>query len=91
MNFSVILVTLPDIMQLCSWYIFCTVDGLSLAVVGYSAGFFCAFDSLFAVAIIIAFLFFCVVPVLGAGGARGVMVSIVGNGHGNTSSNPGRD
>ena len=25
------------------------------------------------------------------GGARGVMVSVVGNGHGNTSSNPGRD
>ena len=24
-------------------------------------------------------------------GARGVMVIIVGNGHGNTSSNPGRD
>ena len=61
MNFSVILVTLPDlIVQLCSWYIFCTVDvgGLSLGVVGYSVGFFCVFDSLFAVAIIIAFLFF---------------------------------
>ena len=26
-----------------------------------------------------------------AGGARGVMVIVVGNGHGNTSSNPGRD
>ena len=25
------------------------------------------------------------------GGARGVMVIVVGNGHGNTSSNPGRD
>ena len=25
------------------------------------------------------------------GGARGVMVSVVGNGHGDTSSNPGRD
>ena len=25
------------------------------------------------------------------GGARGVMVIIVGNGHGDTSSNPGRD
>ena len=61
--------TLPDlIVQPCSWYIFCTVDvgGLSLAVVEYSAGFFCVFDSLFAVAIVIAFLF-CVVSVLGAG------------------------
>ena len=26
-----------------------------------------------------------------SGGARGVMVIIAGNGHGNTSSNPGRD
>ena len=26
-----------------------------------------------------------------SGGARGVMVIIVGNGHGDTSSNPGRD
>ena len=25
------------------------------------------------------------------GGARGVMVIVVGNGHGNTSSNPGPD
>ena len=25
------------------------------------------------------------------GGARGVMVTVVGNGHGDTSSNPGRD
>ena len=25
------------------------------------------------------------------GGASGVMVTIIGNGHGNTSSNPGRD
>ena len=25
------------------------------------------------------------------GGARGVMVIVVGNGHGNMSSNPGRD
>ena len=25
------------------------------------------------------------------GGARGVVVIVVGNGHGNTSSNPGRD
>ena len=25
------------------------------------------------------------------GGVRGVMVIVVGNGHGNTSSNPGRD
>ena len=25
------------------------------------------------------------------GGARGVMVIIIGNGHGDTSSNPGRD
>ena len=25
------------------------------------------------------------------GGARGVMVIVVGNGHGDTSSNPGRD
>ena len=51
--------TLPDlIVQLCSWYIFCTIDvgGLSLGV----------FDSLFIVAIVIA-LFFCVVSVLGAG------------------------
>ena len=30
-------------------------------------------------------MFFCL------GGARGVMVIVVGNGHGNTSSNPGRD
>ena len=29
--------------------------------------------------------------VLLSGGARGVMVIVVGNGHGNTSSNPGRD
>ncbi len=27
----------------------------------------------------------------GFGGARGVMVIVVGNGHGDTSSNPGRD
>ena len=27
----------------------------------------------------------------GIGGARGVMVIVVGNGHGNTSSNPGQD
>ena len=26
-----------------------------------------------------------------SGGARGVMVIVVGNGHGDTSSNPGRD
>ena len=26
-----------------------------------------------------------------SGGARGVMVILVGNGHGDTSSNPGRD
>ena len=26
-----------------------------------------------------------------AGGARGVMITVVGNGHGETSSNPGRD
>ena len=26
-----------------------------------------------------------------AGGARGVVVIVVGNGHGDTSSNPGRD
>ena len=26
-----------------------------------------------------------------AGGARGVMVTVLGNGHGDTSSNPGRD
>ncbi len=26
-----------------------------------------------------------------SGGARGVMVIVVGNGYGNTSSNPGRD
>ena len=25
------------------------------------------------------------------GGARGIMVIVVGNGHGDTSSNPGRD
>ena len=25
------------------------------------------------------------------GGARGVMVTVVGNGHGNKSSNPGQD
>ena len=25
------------------------------------------------------------------GGARGVMVTVLGNGHGDTSSNPGRD
>ena len=28
---------------------------------------------------------------IGRRGARGVMVSVVGNGHGDTSSNPGRD
>ena len=28
---------------------------------------------------------------MSGGGAHGVMVIIVGNGHGNTSSNPGRD
>ena len=27
----------------------------------------------------------------GVGGARGVVVIVVGNGHGDTSSNPGRD
>ena len=27
----------------------------------------------------------------GNGGARGVVVIVVGNGHGDTSSNPGRD
>ena len=26
-----------------------------------------------------------------SGGARGIMVIVVGNGHGDTSSNPGRD
>ena len=31
----------------------------------------------------------CISPFLG--GARGVMVIIIGNGHGDTSSNPGRD
>ena len=31
------------------------------------------------------------VPVVYYGGARGVMVIIVGNEHGNSSSNPGRD
>ena len=30
-------------------------------------------------------------PATGFGGARGVMVIVVGNGHGDTSSNPGRD
>ena len=29
--------------------------------------------------------------ILNFGGARGVMVIIVGNGHGDTSSNPGQD
>ena len=29
--------------------------------------------------------------VLAIGGARGVMVIVVGNGHSDTSSNPGRD
>ena len=29
--------------------------------------------------------------VLSLGGTRGVMVIVVGNGHGDTSSNPGRD
>ena len=29
--------------------------------------------------------------VMVSGGARGVMVIVVGNGHGDTSSNPGRD
>ena len=31
------------------------------------------------------------INVLSAGGARGVMVIVVGNGHGDTSSKPGRD
>ena len=30
-------------------------------------------------------------PLISIGGARGVMVIVVGNGHGDTSSNPGRD
>ena len=54
--------TLLDfIVQLCSWYIFCTVDvcGLSFGVVGILLGFFGVFDLLFAVAIVIAFLFLC--------------------------------
>ena len=29
-------------------------------------------------------------PTITRGGARGVMVIVVGNGHGDTSSNPGR-
>ena len=33
----------------------------------------------------------CPIPHNYVGGARGVMVSIVGNGHGNMSSNPGQD
>ena len=36
------------------------------------------------------FLCFCWLS-LGFGGARGVVVIVVGNGHGDTSSNPGRD
>ena len=31
------------------------------------------------------------VPMLHVGGPRGVMVIVLGNGHGDTSSNPGRD
>ena len=53
--------TLPDlVVQLCSRYIFCTIDvgGLSLGMVRYSVGFFFVFESLFEVAIVIAFLFF---------------------------------
>ena len=30
-------------------------------------------------------------PIILKGGARGVMVIVVGNEHGDTSSNPGRD
>ena len=34
----------------------------------------------------------CVMHTIGGnGGARGVMVIVVGNGHGDTSSNPGQD
>ena len=29
--------------------------------------------------------------ILQTGGARGVMIIVIGNGHGDTSSNPGRD
>ena len=32
-----------------------------------------------------------VINIIILGGARGVMVIVVGNGHGDTSSNPGRD
>ena len=39
---------------------------------------------------IVRFIHFPRVLVL-CGGARGVMVIVVGNGHGDTSSNPGRD
>ena len=35
--------------------------------------------------------YFCSLLITIRGGARGVMVTVVGNGHGDTSSNPGRD
>ena len=35
---------------------------------------------------ILSLLYFCTL-----GGARGVMIIVVGHGHGDTSSNPGRD
>ena len=35
--------------------------------------------------------YFTTLSLSNLGGARGVMVIVVGNGHGDTSSNPGRD
>ncbi len=36
-------------------------------------------------------LYIYIYKLFGIGGVRGVMVIVVGNGHGNTSSNAGRD
>ena len=33
----------------------------------------------------------CIINLFNHGGSRGVMVIITGNGHGDSSSNPGRD
>ena len=40
---------------------------------------------------LVSFFFFLVFYGYCVGGARGVMVIVVANGHGDTSSNPGRD
>ena len=45
----------------------------------------------FAYEVIDCFIYVFVRSTLSVGGARGVMVIVVGNGHDDTSSNPGRD